>query len=227
MRVSRSVNVLSKVQRFILWWNFHQIFIWKCVNDMCRHCSFVEWYTRVCAWLCECMVEHGITLYSYFVYPFFTSTIFFPTVACWCCNRMPTRLWFWWNHLFGKNWFIPWDSYECHEIVSTTKTICHNRMVKTITLSLSSPLTCPLCVRIVESMFVGDIAFSQPHPLFLSIESQIRSLCAVVQETSFFLHFPLPPCHHHSIRLHTTTVAVSANRQKWPYFKCSQTKVFV
>lgn len=37
---------ISNYERIILWWHFHQIFIWKCVNDMCRHCSSLHLFTH-------------------------------------------------------------------------------------------------------------------------------------------------------------------------------------
>lgn len=217
MRVSRSVSFLSKIRRIILWWNFHQIFIWKCVNDMCRHCSFVEWYTRAvcvcCAW-CSMGLRSAHILCTLFLHQIFGHGAFFPLLLADAAAVCQHACGFGWNHLFGKNWFISWDSYECHEIVSTTKTIRHNRTEKTtgITFSLSSQLTFPHFVRIVASVFVCNIALSQPYPLFLSIESPIRSLCAVQATVFFYLLRP--------------TLSIQLHGQKQPHFKCSQTKIF-
>lgn len=154
MRVSCSVSFLSKIRRIILWWNFHQIFIWKCVNDMCRHCSFVEWYT-LCVHGCVCVkraracrrmgLRSAHILCTLFYIKYLVSVFFFSRLLADAATVCQHACGFGCNHLFGKNWFISWDSYECHEIVSTTKTICHNRIVKTITFSLSPQLASPFC----------------------------------------------------------------------------------
>lgn len=167
---------------------------------MCkRHVQtlFICWmiHTRCvcvcCAW-CSMGLRSAHILCTLFLHQIFGHGAFFPLLLADAAAVCQHACGFGWNHLFGKNWFISWDSYECHEIVSTTKTIRHNRTEKTITFSLSSQLTFPHFVRIVASVSVCNIALSQPYPLFLSIESPIRSLCAV-QETVFF--YLLRPTH--------------------------------
>lgn len=179
-----------------MWKRHVQILFICCMIHTCVHGGAYQYYT----------------FYSYFEYPFFHIRYllsFFLLLLM--LPSSATRVWFWLNHLFGKNWFISWDSYEYHdEIVSTMKTICHKRIVKTITFPMSSLFHSPFSLprrACFEIMFVCGILFSANHLPSSQQRISILSLYTFQDSFIFSLRFSLSLSQftiRHWIQLHTT-----------------------